>query len=393
MDLRGKNIVVGVTGGIACYKACELVSALAKSGANVDVIMTKNAERFVSRLTFETLTGNRAVCDMFDRDFVYEVEHVSLAQKAHLFVIAPATANIIAKINRGIADDMLSTTVMATRSPIIICPAMNDGMYSNVNFQENLCGLRKKGYIIVDAVEGRLACDTVGKGRLANIPDILKEIERQLFKKNDYASKTVMVTAGPTVEEIDGVRFISNHSSGKMGCEIARAAKERGANVILIAGKITAPAPAVERIDVLTTRQMRDAVMENLQRADIIIKAAAPSDYRVVNRSKNKIKTDSLTLVLEKNPDIALEVGELKGDKKLVIFCAETENLIENALEKIRNKHADMIVANDVTKEGAGFETDTNIVTIIDSKGSIEDLPKMSKCEVANIILDKLLQL
>jgi phosphopantothenoylcysteine decarboxylase/phosphopantothenate--cysteine ligase len=266
-------------------------------------------------------------------------------------------------------------------------------MYSNVNFQENLCDLRKKGYIIVDAVEGRLACDTVGKGRLANIPDILKEIERQLFKKNDYASKTVMVTAGPTVEEIDGVRFISNHSSGKMGCEIARAAKERGANVILIAGKITAPAPAVERIDVLTTRQMRDAVMENLQRADIIIKAAAPSDYRVVNRSKNKIKTDSLTLVLEKNPDIALEVGELKGDKKLVIFCAETENLIENALEKIRNKHADMIVANDVTKEGAGFETDTNIVTIIDSKGSIEDLPKMSKCEVANIILDKLLQL
>lgn len=393
MDLKGKNIVVGVTGGIACYKACELVSTLVKSGANVDVIMTKNAERFVSRLTFETLTGNRAVTDMFERDFVYEIEHVSLAQKAHLFVIAPATANIIAKINRGIADDMLSTTVMATKSPVIICPAMNDGMYSNVNFQENLSGLRKKGYVIVDAAEGRLACGTVGKGRLADVSEILKEIERQLFKKMDFAGKTVMVTAGPTVEEIDGVRFISNHSSGKMGCEIARAAKERGAHVILIAGKITAPAPAVERIDVRTTRQMRDAVMENLERADIIIKAAAPSDYRVVNRAKNKIKSDSLTLVLEKNPDIAQEVGERKGDKKLVIFCAETENLIENALQKIRNKHADMIVANDVTREGAGFETDTNIVTIIDSKGNIEDLPKMSKYEVANKILDKLLQL
>lgn len=393
MDLKGKNIVVGVTGGIACYKACELVSTLVKSGANVDVIMTKNAERFVSRLTFETLTGNRAVTDMFERDFVYEIEHVSLAQKAHLFVIAPATANIIAKINRGIADDMLSTTVMATKSPVIICPAMNDGMYSNVNFQENLSGLRKKGYVIVDAAEGRLACGTVGKGRFTDVSEILKEIERQLFKKMDFAGKTVMVTAGPTVEEIDGVRFISNHSSGKMGCEIARAAKERGAHVILIAGKITAPAPAVERIDVRTTRQMRDAVMENLERADIIIKAAAPSDYRVVNRAKNKIKSDSLTLVLEKNPDIAQEVGERKGDKKLVIFCAETENLIENALQKIRNKHADMIVANDVTREGAGFETDTNIVTIIDSKGNIEDLPKMSKYEVANKILDKLLQL
>lgn len=393
MDLKGKNIVVGVTGGIACYKACELVSSLVKAGANVDVIMTKNAERFVSRLTFETLTGNRAVSDMFDRNFVYDVEHISLAQKANLFVIAPATANIIAKINRGIADDMLSTTVMASRCPVIICPAMNDGMYVNVNFQENLADLKRKGYIIVDAAEGRLACGTVGKGRLADVSDILKEIEKQLFKSFDFAGKTIMVTAGATIEDIDGVRFISNHSSGKMGCEIARAAKERGANVILIAGKITAPAPAVERIDVLTTRQMRDAVMENLPRADIIIKAAAPSDYRVINRAKNKIKSDSLTLVLEKNPDIAHEVGEQKGDKKLVIFCAETENLMENALHKIRNKHADMIVANDVTKAGAGFNTDTNIVTIIDGKGDVEDLPIMSKYEVANIILDKLLKL
>jgi phosphopantothenoylcysteine decarboxylase/phosphopantothenate--cysteine ligase len=390
MDLHGKNIVMGVCGGIAAYKACELVSRLKQEGCNVYVIMTKNAENFVSRMTFETLSGNRTVSDMFDRNFVYEAEHISLAKKADLFVIAPATANIIAKINRGIADDMLSTTVTAAVCPVIICPAMNTNMLTNVNVQENINALKKKGYVFVDSASGYLACGDTGKGRLAPTEAIMAEIENQFLKKSDYSGKTVLVTAGATIEDIDGVRFISNHSSGKMGCEIARAALNRGAKVILIAGRLMVMPPPAEVIYVTSTEQMRNAVMENLSRADIIIKAAAPSDYKVIKRAKNKIKSESLTLELEKTPDIAKEVGLKKGNKILVIFCAETENLIENAKYKVENKNADLIVANDVTKEGAGFGCDTNIVTFIDRSGQTQELEKMSKYEVANKILDKI---
>ena len=393
MDLTGKNIVIGVCGGIAAYKVCGIVSSLKKAGSNVDIIMTKNSTQFVSKLTFETLSGNRVITDMFDRDFTWNVEHISLVKKADLFVIAPATANIIAKINRGLADDMLSTTVLAATCPIIICPAMNTNMLENSSVQENINGLIKKGYIFVDSDNGYLACGDMGKGRLAEEDVILAEINKQLFKIKDFTGKTVLVTAGATIEDIDGVRFISNHSSGKMGCEIARAAKERGANVILIAGKIRVNTPAVETVFVQTTEEMRNAVMDNLNRSDIIIKAAAPSDYNVIKRAKNKIKTDSLVLELEKTPDIAKEAGQKKGNKKLVIFCAETENLIDNANYKIENKNADLIVANDVTKEGAGFNYDTNIVTLIDRKGNSEELDIMSKYDVANKILDKILLL
>ncbi len=393
MDLKGKNIVLGVCGGIAAYKVCEVVSRLKAAGAGVTVIMTKNGERFVSRLTFETLTGNRVITDMWDRDFPWEVEHISIAKKADLFVIAPATADIIAKINRGIADDMLSTTLIAAVCPVIICPSMNTNMYNNINVQENINSLINKGYVFVDSESGRLACGDSGKGRLANTETIISEIERQLLTKSDFIGKTVLVTAGATIEDIDGVRFISNHSSGKMGCEIARAAKERGASVILIAGRITVQSPKTEIIRVSTTEEMRDAVMQNLSRADIIIKAAAPSDYKVTIKAKNKIKTETLNLELHKTPDIAKEVGKIKGDKKLIIFCAETEKLIENAKGKIQSKNADLIVANDVTVEGAGFGCDTNIVTFIDKKGNITELEKMSKYAVANKILDKALEL
>lgn len=393
MELQDKTVVIGVCGGIAAYKACEIVSSLRKSGCNVFVVMTKNSCHFVSKLTFETLSQNRVAVDMFDGNHEWEVEHIALSKKADLFVIVPATANIIAKINRGIADDMLSTTIMAAKCPVIICPAMHSAMYFNINFQENLNSLQTKGYIIIEPESGRLACGDTGIGRLASIDVILENISKQLLLQQDFCGKTILVTAGATIEDIDKIRFISNHSSGKMGCEIARAAKERGAKVILIAGKITVKAPDVEVIYVSTTQEMRDSVMGNLSRADIIIKAAAPSDYKVINKSENKIKSEKLILELKKNPDIAKEVGKVKGSKKLIIFCAETENLLENAKEKIENKNADLIIANDVTKEGAGFNSDTNIVTFIDKDGSIEDLEIMTKYKLAHKILDKILTL
>lgn len=391
MDLQGKNIAIGVCGGIAAYKVCDIVSTLKKANCNIDVIMTKNATKFVTKQTFETLSANRVISDMFDRNFAWDVEHISIAKKADLFVVVPATANILAKINRGIADDMLSTVLTAVTCPVIICPAMNTNMYNNINVQENINSLKNKGYIIVDSESGYLACGDTGKGRLAENDVILNEIYKQIALKQDFSGKTILVTAGATIEDIDGVRFISNHSSGKMGCEIARAAKYRGAKVILIAGRLTIKPPSnTETFLASTTEEMRNAVMENLDRADIIIKAAAPADYKVIKRAKNKIKTDNLTLQLEKTPDIAKEVGSKKGNKTLVIFCAETENLIDNAKYKIENKNADLIVANDVTKEGAGFNTDTNIVTFIDKQGKKQDLPKMSKFDVANKILDKI---
>lgn len=390
--LNGKNILVGVCGGIAAYKACELVSSLKKRNCDIKVIMTKNSMQFVSELTYKTLSQNEVITDMFNYEG-WMPPHIAAAKKADLIIILPATANIIAKLNAGIADDMLSTTLLAATCPVLICPSMNVNMYESASVCRNIKSLKERGYTFVEPQSGFLACGDSGKGRLPDTDIIISHIERQ-FIEQDYKGKTVMVTAGATIEDIDGIRFITNPSSGKMGCETARAARDRGADVILIAGRITAPVPyGVEVIYTQTTEDMRDAVMNNLQRADIVIKAAAPSDYKISNRENNKIKSENLILKLEKTPDIAKSVGEVKGNKKLVIFCAETEKLIQNAEYKLHYKNADLIVANDVKMEGAGFNTDTNIVSIIDNKFNKQDYPIMSKYQVANIILDKIKEL
>ncbi len=395
MILKGKTVLLGVTGCIAAYKSCEIVSRLKKLGANVEVIMTSHALQFVQPLSFETLSNNRVISDLFDRDFDFEVEHVSLAKKADIFVVAPATANTIGKIANGIADDMLSTTMLACTAPKLICPAMNTNMYESSQVQENIAILEKKGYNILSPVEGRLACGDVGKGKMAEPVDIVENIINILMPKRDLEGKTVLVTAGSTEENIDGVRYITNHSSGKMGMEIAKNAKSRGADVILIAGRLSVKIPkdTFEVINVKTTQQMYDAVMGNYSRADIIIKAAAPSDYRVKNPTFHKIKSKNLVLEFEKNPDIAQAVGKVKGDRILVIFCAETDDLIENARIKLAKKNADIVVANDVTKEGAGFNVDTNIATLINRNNEVTEYELMLKSELASKIIDKVVEL
>ncbi len=392
--LENFNVLLGVSGGIACYKSCEIVSRLKKLGAGVDVIMTAHATEFVSPLTFETLSARPVVSDMFSRERQWEVEHIALAKKADICIIAPATANIIAKLAEGIADDMLSTTYLALKCPIIIAPAMNTNMYCNSTVKENLAKLRDKGVIIVDSIEGRLACGDSGKGKMAEPEDIVAKALETLLPKRDYKGKKVLVTAGATRENIDGVRFITNRSSGKMGIEIAKSAFKRGAEVILVKGltQVEIPGYITRVISVESTMQMYDAVMENYNDCDIIIKAAAPSDYRPIEAVKQKLKGEEITLKLTKNPDIAKAVGEVKGDRKLVVFCAETQDLLESARGKLKSKNADMVVANDVSAEGAGFDVDTNIVTLIKRDGSESSYPKMSKSQVADLILDEALR-
>lgn len=387
--LYGKSVLLGVSGGIAAYKACEIVSSLVKLSAEVDVIMTNNAMEFVTPLTFESLSGREAVTDTFKRKKEWEIEHISLARKASVMVIAPATANVIGKFAGGIADDMLTTTYMACKAPKIICPAMNTAMYEDVNFQANLEKLRAEGAIIVEPVSGRLACGDIGKGKLADPADIVKKIIETIMPRPDYGGKTVLVTAGATRENIDGVRFISNNSSGKMGMAIARAAINRGARVILVAGYITADIPkGVDKlVRVKSTADMYNAVMENYEQSDVIIKAAAPADY-TIEPFINKVKTPELTLKLKKTVNIAEELGKVKGERKLIVFAAETEDLIKNAGEKLIRKNADVIIANDITAEGAGFDSDTNIITVIKRDGTIKAYPKMSKLDLADVILD-----
>lgn len=386
-----KNVVLGVTGGIACYKACQLVSSLKKKGYSVDVIMTKNACEFVSPLTFETLSGRPVVVSTFDRNHPWEVEHISLAKKADIFVIAPATANIIGKIACGIADDMLSTTVMATKSPVLVAPAMNTNMYENPVVRENIARLKSLGYLFIEPSVGRLACGDVGKGKMAEPSEIEAEIEKILFPQNDFRGKKVLVTAGGTAQPIDGVRCITNYSSGKMGCAVAAAAAKRGAEVTLVLGLHSCETPSgVKTIKAETTAEMFEAVKKEYSEADAVIMAAAPSDYRPSEKIFNKIKGDEVTLKLVKNDDIAEFVGKNKhGDAVLVIFAAETENLIKNAEAKLAKKHAELVVANDVTKDGAGFGTDTNIATIIGG-GIKRECEKMSKEELADVILDEI---
>lgn len=393
MKLDGKNIVIGVTGGIAAYKVCYVVSALKKSGANVFVIMTKNATEFVRPLTYETLSGNRVIVDTFDRDFEWEVEHVSLAKKADLFLVAPCTADFAGKLSGGIADDFLSTTAMAMKCPIVLAPAMNTNMLTSSAYKANEAVLRSRGVLFIEPGSGHLACGDDGKGRLAEPDEIVRFVTDVLLPKQDYEGKTVLVTAGGTSEPIDPVRFITNRSSGKMGVAIAEKAAMRGANVILVAGNISVPVPSgIRRADVSTTAEMYDAVMKYLPEADYIVKAAAPADYAVEACSDKKIKAETLTLKLKKNPDIAAAVGKIKGDKKLIIFSAETDNCDKNAREKMAKKNADMVVLNDVTKPGAGFNTDTNIVTIM-TKSTKEELPVMEKSALADILLDRIIEL
>lgn len=393
--LSGKCVVVGVTGGIAAYKTCEVVSRLKKLHADVRVIMTRNATEFVNPLTFQSLSHNPVSVDTFANIQTWEIEHIALAQRADVFVIAPATANIIGKLACGIADDMLSTTVMATHAPVLIAPAMNTAMLENPATQQNMETLSKRGMRFIAPGTGMLACGTSGAGRMSEPSQIVDEIVRTLKPREDFAGLHVVVTAGPTVEPLDPVRYITNRSSGKMGYAIAEAAHARGAQVTLISGPTAIQPP--QGVDVLrigTTQELFDAVLANAD-ADIVIQAAAPADYRAREVSATKIKRtgDSLMIELVPNPDIAAALGVRKHPgQTLVGFAAETNNVIENAQGKLKRKSLDLIVANDVTRKGAGFDVDTNIVTLIDADG-MKELPMMTKREVADGILDRVSEL
>lgn len=390
--LKGRNILLGVTGGIAIYKVVDLVSKLKKQGADLDVIMTESACKFVSPLTFQTMAQTEVHTEMFGLVNEMEVEHISLAQKADRILIAPATANIIGKIANGIADDMLTTVVMASKAKIIFAPAMNTTMYENPIVQENIAKLKSLGHDFLNTGTGLLACGDFGAGKMAEPLEILDYIIGDFVKK-DLSNRKIIVTAGPTMEPIDPVRYITNHSSGKMGYSIAEEARNRGADVVLISGPTHLEPPRdVELVKVNTTDEMFDAVDRYFDDSDCLIKAAAPSDYRPLKSSSNKIKkqdNDGLTIELRRNKDIALHFGN-KKDKQIVVgFAAETENLVDYAKEKLRRKNFDFIVANNVSKEGAGFKLDTNIISIIDKNLKEESYPMMMKSEVAKIIVDK----
>lgn len=389
--LEKKRIVLGITGGIAAYKAAELAREFVRRDASVHVIMTKNATEFVTPLTLQTLTGNPVYTDTFTLTGEWEIGHVSLAESAAAVIVAPATANFIGKVAAGIADDLLTTMIMATKAPVLICPAMNVNMYANAIVQENIARLKAKGYIFVDPAYGELACRTEGVGRLAELEDILEDLESVLTEK-DLAGEKILVTAGPTREPLDPVRFITNYSSGKMGYAVAVMARRRGAEVTLVSGPTSLPAPrGVRLIAVETAVEMRDAVMKEMKQATVIIKAAAVADYRpgMFSASKIKKKTGPIVIPLTKNPDIISEVGERKGKRILVGFAVETEQIVEYAKEKMIRKNMDLIVANDITQAGAGFQAETNIVKILDRGGGTEDLPLMDKKLVAQRILDR----
>jgi len=393
--LFGKNVVLGVSGGIACYKSCEIVSRLKKLGANVDVIMTDNAQEFVTPLTFQTLAKSAVVTNAFEPVKEFDINHISLAKKGDILVIAPATANIIAKFAQGIADDMLSTTYLASKSPKLICPAMNVNMYEDEQTQKNIEILKSRGVMFLEPTVGYLACGDFAKGRMAEPVDIVNEIEKFLTPIQDFKDKTVLITSGATEEYIDGVRVITNHSSGKMGCALATACANRGGKVIFVHGNMFVPVPkeVAKEIQVKSTIEMLEVCKEEFVEADVAIMAAAPADYRVKNTFENKIKSESLTLEFVKNPDIAAALGEIKENRKLIIFSAETENLIENAVKKLNKKNADLVVANDVTKSGAGFNVDTNIATLIDKEGNSIETGIVLKTELADMILDKVVKL
>ena len=390
-----KHVVMGITGGIAAYKSCEVVSNLGKHGIEVDVIMTQNATQLVQPLTFETLSKRPVTLNTFERITQFDVRHISLAQKADVFLVAPATANIIAKLAHGIADDMLSTTLLATKAPILLAPAMNTQMWQAEATQNNIEILKKRGVYFVGPEDGVLACGDIGKGRMSEPSDIVAKTIELCNPKLDLAGLSVLVTAGSSIERIDPVRYLTNDSSGKMGMAIAKCAKERGAEVTLMLGKVSVTPPSgVKIIPFDTTLNLHKKMCDISKQYDIIIQAAAPADYRVENIATQKIKKqsgESITLTLVENPDVAKAVGKQKQLGQILVgFAAETQNIKSHAQEKRKKKNLDLIVANDITKEGAGFGSDTNIVTLYSEIGE-KELPILPKLEVAHAIFDEVM--
>jgi phosphopantothenoylcysteine decarboxylase / phosphopantothenate---cysteine ligase len=394
--LTGKRILLGVTGSIAAYKAVEIVRELVKREAEVQVVMTEAATRFVAPLTFETLSRQPVLLDMFTLAYGSQIGHIQATASADLFVIAPATANTIARLAHGLADDFLSNIYLASRCPTLLAPAMDSDMYQHVALQENLARLRDRGVHIVGPASGELASGLVGPGRLVEPPEILAAIEGLLQPSQDLAGEAVLVTAGPTREALDPVRFISNRSSGKMGYAVAEAASRRGARVILVTGPTALPPPhGAEVVRVETAQEMYDAVLSRLDAATVVIKAAAVADYRPKRVAERKIKKDETVpeITLEPTPDILAEVGRRKGRRILVGFAAETEDLVANARKKLQRKNLDLMVANDLRQPGAGFDIDTNVVKILDAQGGVEEVPLQTKRSVGDRILDRVVEL
>ena len=389
--LTGKTIVLGVTGSIAAYKIANLASMLVKLNADVHVIMTQNATRFITPMTFETLTNNKCIVDTFDRNFNFDVKHVSLAKKGDLFMVAPCTANVIGKVAGGICDDMLSTTIMATKAPVLFAPAMNTGMWENPILQDNLQKLKHYGYHIIEPVVGRLACGDTGSGKMPSEETLLEHILLHLAKEKDLNGRRILVTAGPTQEAIDPVRFITNHSSGKMGYAIAKMAVLRGAEVTLVSGPVNIqPFAGIQAVPVVSAKDMFEAVTTRSAEHDIIIMCSAVADYTPAHYSDQKVKKQDgdLSIPLTRTTDILAWLGEHKKKGQILVgFSMETEHLIENSREKLTKKHADLICANSIATNQTGFAVDTNKVTLITQAGVVE-LPLCSKEETANLILD-----
>ncbi len=394
--LKGKTVLLGITGGIAAYKAATLASLLVKQHAALEVVMTKNATEFITPLTFEQLTGRKCMVDTFDRNFVHQVEHIALANRTDLVIIAPATANVCAKLAHGLADDMLTTTVLACRCPKLIAPAMNTNMYENPVTQDNLERLRRYGWQVIEPASGRLACGAVGKGKLPEPEDLLQYVLKEIALPHDLAGKRVLVTAGPTQEAIDPVRYLTNHSSGKMGYALARMAMLRGADVTLVTGPTAiAPPPFVRVIHVTSAAEMFEAVASNAPEADFIFKAAAVADYTPTETADNKLKKKDgdLSIPLKRTQDILAWLGQHRRDGQVICgFSMETENMLENSRAKLTKKNVDMICANNLKQSGAGFGVDTNVITLI-TGNDVTELPLLSKDAAANAILDKTLTL
>ena len=393
--LQGKTVVLGVTGGIAAYKMPNLASALVKLGCNVQALMTQNATQFITAVTFETLTGNKALVDTFDRNFSFQVEHIAVADQADLVMIAPATANVIAKLAHGLADDMLTTTVLACNCPKIVVPAMNTKMYENPVTQDNLNTLRRYGWEVVEPASGYLACGAVGKGKLPEPEVLLQVILHDLAHEKDMMGKRVLVTAGPTQEALDPVRYLTNHSSGKMGYAIAQAAARRGAQVTLVSGPVALKRlPYVETVDVVSAQEMFEAVAVRAAEQDILIKAAAVADYRPMMVAEDKMKKsdDALSIPLERTQDILGWLGQHRRPGQFLCgFSMETQNMVENSRKKLEKKQVDMIAANNLKVEGAGFGVDTNLLTLI-TKDGLDELPLVSKEAAADLLLDRILK-
>ena len=391
--LTGKTIVLGVTGSIAAYKIANLASMLVKLHADVHVIMTQNATHFITPMTFETLTDNKCIVDTFDRNFSFDVKHVSLAKKADAFLVAPCTANVIGKVASGICDDMLTTTIMATKAPVLFSPAMNTGMWENTILQDNIKKLESYGYHMIQPVEGRLACGDTGSGKMPSEETLLEHLLLCVAKPHDLKGRRVLVTAGPTQEAIDPVRFITNHSSGKMGYALAKMAALRGAQVTLVSGPVSiSPFTGIEKVDVRSAQDMFDAVTARSAINDIIVMCSAVADYTPANYSDQKVKKSdgNLNIALTRTQDILAYLGAHKHEGQILVgFSMETEHLIENSSEKLGKKNADIICANSIVSSQTGFGVDTNKVTLISRQG-IEELPLCSKDETADLILDKI---